>query len=364
MFRPTLALELDPRAGPVRRKNESMTRILNGSWSRRLDVCAAERGLPVCGCLNLTGDTGASVVAEPGANATLVVRSLDQVVRFGALALLLVIIAVVCAGVVARYFFNASFTWTEEFGSLAFIWLTFVGMAAGHRDEQHVAISLFEGNRDGLVHAARRVLTDLVVAYTTLWLFYGGLELVESIGGTSPALGWSNAIKYIVVPAGCLISLAYIVLADGTLPRIVRSSATVAFAWITLGILQDGIGQLISTTSPSLIMTIVFLACLIVGIPIAFSMLFCVFIATQGTHILPVAAIVHTAVGGASSFVLLAIPFFLTVGFLMNSGGLSARVIDFAASPRPMCSTAPCSEESAAPRARTRPVRPRYSSPR
>jgi TRAP-type C4-dicarboxylate transport system permease small subunit len=184
-------------------------------------------------------------------DATFVVRALDHAVRFGALALLLVIIVVVCAGVVARYVFNASFTWTEEFGSLAFIWLTFVGVAAGHRDEQHVAIRLFEGNREGLAQTARRLLIDLVVAYTTLWLFYGGLQLVESIGGTSPALGWPNAIKYIVVPAGCLISLAYIVLADGTLPRMVRSLVTVIFAWITLGLLADAIGQLVSTASPS-----------------------------------------------------------------------------------------------------------------
>ncbi len=35
-------------------------------------------------------------------------------------------------------------------------------------------------------------------------------------------------------------------------------------------------------------------------------------------------------VGGSGSFVLLAIPFFLTAGYLMNSGGLSTRIIDFA----------------------------------
>jgi len=269
---------------------------------------------------------GPAIVAKAGR----AVRILDRAVGFVCLALLLVIIVTVCAGVVARYVFNASFTWTEEFGSLAFVWLTFVGVAAGHRDEQHVALSLFEADVTGHARLARKVMIDLVVSYTTIWLLYGGVELVQTIGGTSTALGWPNALKYALVPAGCVCSLLYIILSGDSLRAILRSAAIVALSWITLSPLQSGIGYLIGESSPSLVMAVVFLGCLLVGVPIAFSMLFCVFIATLGTGILPVAAIVHTVVGGASSFVLLAIPFFLTAGYIMNSAGLSARIIDFA----------------------------------
>lgn len=257
-------------------------------------------------------------------------RILDQTVALVCLAMLLAIIVTVCAGVVARYVFNSSFTWTEEFGSLAFVWLTFVGVAAGHRDEQHVALTLFEDSVTGFALQVRRILIDLIVSYTTFWLLFGGVELVATIGGTSTALGWPNALKYALVPAGCVIGLLYIILSGETLRAIIRSAAIVAFAGLTLVPLQELIGLMSADTSPSLIMAVVFLICLFIGVPIAFSMLFCVFIATLGTNILPIAAIVHTVVGGASSFVLLAIPFFLTAGYIMNAAGLSARIIDFA----------------------------------
>ncbi|MFI4980938.1 MAG: TRAP transporter large permease, partial [Nevskiales bacterium] len=82
--------------------------------------------------------------------------------------------------------------------------------------------------------------------------------------------------------------------------------------------------------SPSLILSVAFFASLAIGVPIGFAMLFGAFLSTWGADLLPVVGVVHTMVGGASPFVLLAIPFFLTAGYLMNSGGLATRLIDFA----------------------------------
>lgn len=46
--------------------------------------------------------------------------------------------------------------------------------------------------------------------------------------------------------------------------------------------------------------------------------------------LLPTPAIMQNMVAGSSKFILLAIPFFLTTGYLLNIGGLSNRLIDFA----------------------------------
>ncbi len=82
--------------------------------------------------------------------------------------------------------------------------------------------------------------------------------------------------------------------------------------------------------SPSLILSLAFFGAMAIGVPIGFAMLFGAFVSTWGADLLPVVGVVHTMVGGASPFVLLAIPFFLTAGYLMNSGGLATRLIDFA----------------------------------
>ena len=83
-------------------------------------------------------------------------------------------------------------------------------------------------------------------------------------------------------------------------------------------------------TSPSLIMSVAFMIALALGVPIGFAMLFGVFLSTWGADLLPIVGVVNTMVTGASSFVMLAIPFFLTAGYLMNAGGLATRLIDFA----------------------------------
>ena len=77
-------------------------------------------------------------------------------------------------------------------------------------------------------------------------------------------------------------------------------------------------------------MLIAFFVVLLFGVPVAFAMLFGVFLTTWGGTLLPAPAIIQNMVSGSTKFILLAIPFFLTTGYLLNIGGLSERLIDFA----------------------------------
>ena len=78
------------------------------------------------------------------------------------------------------------------------------------------------------------------------------------------------------------------------------------------------------------ILLFVFIAILIAGVP--------VFIALAGssllyTHFLagiPDFVILHRMAGGIDSFPLLAVPFFILAGNLMNSAGITNRIYDFA----------------------------------
>ena len=82
--------------------------------------------------------------------------------------------------------------------------------------------------------------------------------------------------------------------------------------------------------SPTLIMSAAFGVCLVIGVPIAYSMLFAAFLAGWSDGLLPITGVVNNTIQGVSPFVIVAIPFFLTTGYLMNSGGLAERLIDFA----------------------------------
>src|ERR1700675_2176953 len=129
--------------------------------------------------------------SAPAVHSTPAVRAiarlltwLDRGVKLVALLLLIEIIVTVFVGVIARYVFNASFSWTEELASWSFIWLIFVGVAAGHRGEQHITVGLGENALSPGWQSRLGFLVDLIVAYTTVMLLFGGEQLVEAMGGT------------------------------------------------------------------------------------------------------------------------------------------------------------------------------------
>ncbi len=73
-----------------------------------------------------------------------------------------------------------------------------------------------------------------------------------------------------------------------------------------------------------------FLTAMGTGLPIAFAMALAslAYIWVSGT--IPPLAVVHRMVGGVDSFPLLAVPFFILAGNLMNSAGITNRIYDFA----------------------------------
>jgi tripartite ATP-independent transporter DctM subunit len=69
-----------------------------------------------------------------------------------------------------------------------------------------------------------------------------------------------------------------------------------------------------------------------IGMPIAFSLIVCAVCLMLWLGVYDTQIIAQNMIVGADSFQLLAIPFFLLAGELMNAGGLSKRIVDFALS--------------------------------
>jgi TRAP-type transport system large permease protein len=67
-----------------------------------------------------------------------------------------------------------------------------------------------------------------------------------------------------------------------------------------------------------------------IGVPVAFSLMFCGVVLMWFMGMFNTQIIAQNMIAGADTFTLLAIPFFILAGELMNAGGLSRRIIDFA----------------------------------
>jgi tripartite ATP-independent transporter DctM subunit len=73
-----------------------------------------------------------------------------------------------------------------------------------------------------------------------------------------------------------------------------------------------------------------FLACLVIGVPVAISLAGASLIYVMLEGVQPHLVVLHRMIGGIDSFPLLAIPFFIMAGSLMNSAGITNRIYDFA----------------------------------
>jgi TRAP-type transport system large permease protein len=79
-----------------------------------------------------------------------------------------------------------------------------------------------------------------------------------------------------------------------------------------------------------IVFTLALLAPMALGLPIAFSLILCgvALMLTQGQF--DATLVSQKMIEGTDSFPLLAIPFFLLAGELMNAGGISKRIVNFA----------------------------------
>src|SRR5258706_1239557 len=79
-----------------------------------------------------------------------------------------------------------------------------------------------------------------------------------------------------------------------------------------------------------IVMALIFIAVLLAGVPVFIALAGSSFIYTHFIAGLPDFVILHRMAGGIDSFPLLAVPFFILAGNLMNSAGITNRIYDFA----------------------------------
>ncbi|MDW8398945.1 MAG: TRAP transporter large permease subunit [Acetobacteraceae bacterium] len=263
--------------------------------------------------------------------AALVSRLLDG--GFGALATacLVAMIAIVGAGVVARYVFNASLSWSEEVSIWLFLFIIFLGLPLAVTRGMSLSLGGLEARLSGLPLAVLRFLNDCIVAYALVMLATGGRTVMRLVGGVTPVLAMPQAVPYAVLSACAVAALvAHLCRLDagGRLsPARALSVAVGVAAW---ALLHEWPVYEFPDARPSLVAFLAFLVVLLMGVPVAIAMLFGVFAARLVGAPIPEAGLVQQMVVGSSKFLLLAIPFFLAAGALMGIGGLTRRIIEFA----------------------------------
>jgi len=152
-------------------------------------------------------------------HAAWVDRALETVLRWTSIVCMFVLVIVVCALVLVRFFPVMSMGWADEIVELAFAWMVFMGTAAVWRSQEHITIDFIPQALAGT--AAGRVLdvvvNVLVLGFLGVFTWQGWSLTLQSTSNTTPMLTLPKPLWYMTIPIAGLVMIAY------TVARILKS---------------------------------------------------------------------------------------------------------------------------------------------
>jgi tripartite ATP-independent transporter DctM subunit len=247
---------------------------------------------------------------------------------------LVVELVVVLVSICGRSLVGHGPLWSDEASRLALAIIAFIGGAAAYRGAHHTAVRLITDRLSPTTQAAVRAGIEwLVLIVTAATSFQSIALLIASWDNVTPILQISTG--WITLPA--TIGLALIALF--ALERLL-----VGFSWrimILTGLVMAVVTGLAveAAASPAFAdnpgssltgMLLLFFSAILLGMPVSFAMLLATLSYLDLTDAAPLVAVPQAMVDGTGNFILLALPFFIFAGLIMERGGISLRLVRFA----------------------------------
>jgi TRAP-type C4-dicarboxylate transport system permease small subunit len=117
--------------------------------------------------------------------------------------ILVLMVAVAGLGVLTRFVFHASLSWSEELDAYLFVWLTCLGAAAGVKLHAHPCVQALADRLPVQAQGLTKDVTDFVVVALGLILaIYGGAMISLMGTETASSLPISMIYPYLAIPVG------------------------------------------------------------------------------------------------------------------------------------------------------------------
>ena len=130
-------------------------------------------------------------------------------IRWALCLLMSLLVVIVFANVIARYYLSASLAWSEEVARFMLIWLVFLGAVLAYVNDEHLGLDIVVRLFPRRIRYGLAVVADLLVMLAIYFLIHGGAVLMrDSWEWGSPATDTPYGYVYTVVPAcGILLFL-------------------------------------------------------------------------------------------------------------------------------------------------------------
>jgi tripartite ATP-independent transporter DctM subunit len=263
-----------------------------------------------------------------------VVGALDRAVCMVAAAALLIELCIILIDVTQRELFHNSFLWADEASKLTLATVAFLGGAAAYRRGHHTSIRVLLDLMPAALGGGVVAALEWVVAVCCGIACYQSFALLQD--------NWSNLTPILQISVGWIalpLPVGMALIAIFALERLaLRHSAG---AVVLAGLAVAAVAGLLTTVDLTasvmagpnaslLIMITLFFAAVLLGLPVSFAMLLATLVYLQTTDAAPLVAVPQNMVDGTGNFILLALPFFIFAGLIMERGGISLRLVRFA----------------------------------
>jgi len=235
---------------------------------------------------------------------------------------------VVCGSVLLRFLFNAPVEWADDVARGLMVGSSFFGAASALARSENLGVAFFV---DRLPAATRRVVDSigaLLVTGIAGTVAFNAIKLGSLTSGQTSGSGLPLELTFYPMGVGALFMTVFAADLFRRRPARDMVAGMVATGLIAgLYLAWDFVAPT-SVPSSGTLMLAGFFITLFGGLPIGFALALAAltFIWVEGT--LPGVIFAQQMARGIDNFVLLAIPFFILVGYLMEANGMSVRLIE------------------------------------
>jgi len=235
---------------------------------------------------------------------------------------------VVCGSVLLRFLSNAPVEWSDDVARGLMVGSAFFGAASALARGENVGVSFFRQLLRARLQALVDATSALLVVLISGYLAFNAIKLGGLTSGQTTGSGLPLELTFYPMGIGALFMTVFALdvfrarpLAD-MIAGLVFIVAT-AGAYLAWDFLLPS-----SVPSSGTLMLLGFFVTLFGGLPIGFALALAalIFIWVEGA--LPGVIFAQQMARGIDNFVLLAIPFFILVGYLMEANGMSVRLIE------------------------------------
>ena len=246
---------------------------------------------------------------------------------FAAIVLAADVLVVLCS-VIWRYFLHDPVDWAEEIARALMGMQVFLGAATTLARAQHVGIDSFRNLFPARWRPAIIQLCHWIVVVVAVALLLSSCALFADSRGQTTPIGLPQWIYIGPIVIGSALMLLFGVASalDGP-TRTVRGTLVAAVVLAAV-VCAWNAAMPAQAITPLVLLATGFVLSIVAGLPIAFALAFSALLYFLADPSLPMLVYSQQVLSGMDHFVLLAIPFFVLAGLLMEANGMSSRLIE------------------------------------